>query len=629
MKKLLCLVLCLIFCLSALVACSDLDEDEKGPSVNAFLSAFPHTLDPAVLQLNNDVEQILNMIYEPLTTINEDGEVEPALATEWYYKYDQIYEKHQMHFILKETMWSDKRSVTADDVIYAWRRILSPEMDSPYASLLFGIEGARDVKSGVGTIDDLGLEAWDDTHLVVTFEQEYNCDLFAEQVSNIHLSPCREDIVTRFEKTGDDWAANAADIVCNGEFRVQSMDMPRAKKVTDGDDYDNKFACKLVLERNAYYMRDLEDDALDKYVTPYRINCYYMEGLTDYYANEIGSTQENFQAQRFLNGEIFYLSDFNKETYASLSANEDYEFETKQTQNGYAFYFNTANDILKDASVRQALSAALDRTAITKEVTGTGEVPATGYVPNGVFNTNAEDDFREAGGNLYNTSSDMTKAQELMSGKKKGTLTVTYLVPVNDYTTKNYSKKVNYANVYEDIAKKAGEYWSQLGFTIKYRPLDPEDFTAALIARDYDIIGLNTNVGSADAFAYLAPFAKEYSGTSVVVDNAVANDKEVFNTHYTNIDDADYSALITSALTATDRAKRAEILHNAEAKLVELCPATMVFWYSRSFVVNDAVSGYDTDNWFGYVNMEDLTLDEWREINSKEAEISEARDTSK
>lgn len=633
MKKILCLVLCLAFCLSALVSCG-LKEDEKGANVNVFITAFPSTLDPAVIQLNSDVEQILSMIFEPLTTIDEDGKVQPGLAEEWYYKYDEIYQKHQMHFELKETSWSDNRAVTADDVIYAWRRILDPAMDSPYASLLYSIKGARDVKSGVGTIDDLGLEAWDDTHLVVTFENDYFqgdaeefCQLFAEQVANVHLSPCREDIVTRCEKAGDDWAASATDIVCNGKFRVQSMDMPRARKESDGEDYDNKFACKLVLERNAYYLRDPEDDAVDKYVNPYRINCYYMEGLTDYYEDEVGTTQEVFQANRFLDGEIYYLSAFNKESYSLIQNSKDCDLETQQTLNGFAFYFNTANDILKDADVRNALSAAIDRNAIVSEVTGTGEVAATGWVPSGVFDTDRKTDFREAGGDLYKTSSDMDKAKDLASGKK-GTLTVTYLVPMNAYTVKNYGKKVDYeTNVYEAIAKKAGEYWEELGYTIKYEGLNPEDFTTAIINRDYDIIGVNVVNGSTDALSYLAPFAKEFSGTSVVVDNTVANDTEVFNTHYTNLDSSDYSTMIDNVLRATSRSDRAAKLHEAEQKLVELCPATMVFWYTRSFVASDDISSYDTDSWFGYVDMTDLKLKNWRKVNAAEAEISEARDT--
>ncbi len=624
MKKILCLALCLVFCIGAFAGCSDLKEDEKGANVRVYLSDYPYTLDPAVVQLNSDVEQLLYMIYEPLTMIDEDGEVQPALATEWYYDYDEIYQLHKMYFELKATSWNDNRAVTADDVIYAWRRILSPETDSPYASLLFPIKGARALKSGVGTIDDLGLAAADDTLLEVTFEHEYDCDLFAEQVANVHLAPCREDIITRCEKEGEDWAGSAGTIVCNGPFRIQAMDMPRARKEGE-ENYSGKFACKLVLERNTYYMRE-DDQALDKYVTPFRITCYYFEGQSAYYKDSAGKTQEVFQSELFDAGEIFYLSSFSKDTYKKYAD----DMETANAVNGYAFYFNTngENELLKDADVRKALSAALDRTAITG-VTGTGELAATGYVPNGVFNTDNETDFREVGGNLYKTTADTAAAKKLL-GNKKGTVTITYLVPQNAHTIKNYGngKPVKYDNVYESIAKKAGENWKAIGINVEYRGLNPEEFTAALINRDFEVIGLNTNLGSVDAFAYLAPFAKEYSGAGTVVDNNVANDEEVFEPHYTNIDSAEYSKLITNALNAKDRASRAELLHKAEKMLVnELCPATMVFWYQRSFVANDdMIDDYDTDNWFGYVDMTGLELDDWREVNASEDAVSAARE---
>lgn len=623
MKKILCLALCFMFCLSALVGCGGLEEGEKGANVRMYLSDYPYTLDPAVVQLNSDVEQILSLIFEPLTTIDEDGDVQPALATEWYYKYDEIYQLHKMYFKLKETAWSDNRPVTADDVIYAWSRILSPEMDSPYASLLYGIKGARNVKSGIGTIDDLGLAAVDNTLLEVTFEKEYDCDLFAEQVANVHLAPAREDIITRCAKNGDDWAASATDMVANGKFRVQTMDMPREKKEGE-QDFSGKFACKLVLERNAYYMRNPEKDDLDEYVDPYRITCLYYEGQTEYYPEEKGLTQQQFQANRFDNGEVFYLGKFDKETFKKYQD----DIETQQTLNGFAFYFNTEKEFLSDANVRKALSAALDRKAIT-EATGTGEVPATGYVPTGVFNTDRKSDFREAGGNLYNVNADVEKAKSLLGGKK-GTIKVAYLVPLNEFTVNSYSRKVNYVNVYEEAAKKAAENWKAIGINAELVGLNPEAYLTALKTSDFDVIGVNIVNGSVDAFSYLAPFAKEFSGSGIVVDNSVATTEETFNPHYTKIDNADYSNLIQSAVSEKDRAKRAEILHNAEKKLVEeLCPATMVFFYSRSFVASDEIDGYETDSWFGYIDLTELELDDWREINSKEEELNNQRNTNK
>lgn len=621
MKRIIALLLCAVFCLGMLAGCSSLKENEKGAVIRVALTQYPQTLDPAVIQLNADAETILSLIFEPLVTIDADGKIQPALSTEWYYKYDRIYQLHKMYFVIKETSWSDNRPVRADDVIYAWRRILDPAIDSPYASLLYPIKGARSVKSGLGTIDDLGLAAVDDKLLEVTFEEEYDIDLFLESIANVHLSPAREDIITRSEKAGDDWASSAGSMACNGPFRVQSMEMPHEKKDKEDQDWTENFACRLVLERNAYYMRTDDEQALDKYVLPYRIACYYFEGQYSYYPDESGITQEQFQANRFDSGELFMLGVFNKDTYAK------YESKLKKysTLNGYGFYFNTANEVLADANVRKTLSAALDRNAFA-ELLGTGAVPATGYVPAGVFNTSRKDDFRKVGGDLF-------QASAVEGGRGRGSFTITYLIPENKYTQKDYARltrgAVDYSqNVYEKLAKQAAETWSKLGYDVGTNGLYYNEFIAALKARDYDVIALNTVMGSVDPFAYLAPYATQYSGTGVEISVDEASDDEIFNPHYTNLDNKEYNELIDSIIHIKDRAQRAEKLHEAEKLLADLCPSAPVLWYGGAYVASDELSGIKSDSWFGYFDLRNLKLSDWRDVNAKEEEESIARAAS-
>ncbi|MBR0230927.1 MAG: hypothetical protein IJQ53_01720 [Clostridia bacterium] len=621
MKRIIALLLCAVFCLGMLAGCSSLKENEKGAVIRVALTQYPQTLDPAVIQLNADAETILSLIFEPLVTIDADGKIQPALSTEWYYKYDRIYQLHKMYFVIKETSWSDNRPVRADDVIYAWRRILDPAIDSPYASLLYPIKGARSVKSGLGTIDDLGLAAVDDKLLEVTFEEEYDIDLFLESIANVHLSPAREDIITRSEKAGDDWASSAGSMACNGPFRVQSMEMPHEKKDKEDQDWTENFACRLVLERNAYYMRTDDEQALDKYVLPYRIACYYFEGQYSYYPDESGITQEQFQANRFDSGELFMLGVFNKDTYAK------YESKLKKysTLNGYGFYFNTANEVLADANVRKTLSAALDRNAFA-ELLGTGAVPATGYVPAGVFNTSRKDDFRKIGGDLF-------QASAVEGGRGRGSFTITYLIPENKYTQKDYARltrgAVDYSqNVYEKLAKQAAETWSKLGYDVGTNGLYYNEFIAALKARDYDVIALNTVMGSVDPFAYLAPYATQYSGTGVEISVDEASDDEIFNPHYTNLDNKEYNELIDSIIHIKDRAQRAEKLHEAEKLLADLCPSAPVLWYGGAYVASDELSGIKSDSWFGYFDLRNLKLSDWRDVNAKEEEESIARAAS-
>lgn len=634
MKKFTALLLCLIMAIGILAGCSSLDEGEKGATISMYLSSFPQTLDPGLVQLNSDVDEILGLIFEPLTTIDENGKVVGALAEEWYSFYDTREEAYQMKFKLKTTYWSDKIRVSADDVIYAWKRILSPETESPYASMLYPIKNAKLVKTGIMTSDDLGLAATNYDELVVTFENNYNIDLFAETVSNIHLAPVREDIVVRALKdTGDesstssaaetsseaesstdgstigsivpkskDWAANAATIVCNGPFTVKGYD--------EGS--------KIVLERNAYYMRE-EDDYLDKYVLPYRIVCKYQTGLLkNDRTPDVDEMQ--FQAQRFKNKEIFYLGGFNKDTFKEFQK----DIETTRTLNSYVYYFNTQNELLKDQRVRQALSVALDRSKIVSEITGTGEVAATGYVPYGVFDSNRKDlkkDFRTVGGEMNSKTADLDKANDLLkqANAKKGTITITYLIPESDSIIKKYQKLVKITNVYEDIANYAKSVWEGLGYKVNLRGLTPVEYLKALYSRDFDVLGINNIMDSVDAFAYLAPFSKYYSGTSVSIDFT----KPAYSTHYTGLANDEYDELIDSIALNSDRNDRIAKLHEAEKMFTELCPATALFYYSSSYVKSDDLKNVET-TFFGYKYFNDLKLKNYREINAREESLEAA-----
>ena len=105
MKKFIALTLVTIMALVALAGCSSLKEEEKGANISVYMSSFPYCLDPAVVQLDADTIQILGLVYEGLTAINENGKVVGALAENWYSYYDTVYDEYQMFFELKDSYW--------------------------------------------------------------------------------------------------------------------------------------------------------------------------------------------------------------------------------------------------------------------------------------------------------------------------------------------------------------------------------------------------------------------------------------------------------------------------------------------------------------------------------------------
>jgi len=85
MKKLtrvLCLVLCLMMLAPTLVACGA-KELTYGPQINMYLSSEVYNFDPAYAYLDVSAAKVLGLMYEGLFTIDNKGNLEKAMCTEW------------------------------------------------------------------------------------------------------------------------------------------------------------------------------------------------------------------------------------------------------------------------------------------------------------------------------------------------------------------------------------------------------------------------------------------------------------------------------------------------------------------------------------------------------------------
>lgn len=111
---------------------------------------------------------------------------------------------------------------------------------------------------------------------------------------------------------------------------------------------------RLVLERNSYYYRDETEDPLDESVIPYRLVCIYQEGSAGRSLAEGATalTQAQYQYNRYNEGHIFYLNDFDINTFTQVAD----DVEQNKTLATYTYLFNTKKDALSDAKVRKALS---------------------------------------------------------------------------------------------------------------------------------------------------------------------------------------------------------------------------------------------------------------------------------
>ncbi|MBR6593907.1 MAG: peptide ABC transporter substrate-binding protein [Clostridia bacterium] len=605
MKKVLCLMLVFVMLVGTLASCgSDLKGDEKGAMITMCVSTLPDTFDPSAYAIDADVNKIFSLIYMPLTTLDSEGELGQGLAESWGYFYDDIYLEDKMYFDMYESCWSDGRPVTADDFVYAWKRILSPASQSPYASLLYGIKNAKAVKEGTMTSDDLGIVAVDDTRIEITFKDGYVKDngsevaaQFAETVANVAFAPLREDRI----ETTDNWTTivSVANVLCNGPFYVRSY----------GYEADVR---AIELERNKYYRRDDEEgDALDKYVSPFKLICEY----------DTENGQLETEAAKYDRGDSFYLGEFTPDTYSSYGS----KLTSTDSLSSHVYYFNTENELFKDARVRKALSMAIDRTEIAK-IVGCGSTASTGFVPNGVFNTKKGTSFRTESGELYSTSAQFDEAKALLkeAGVTRGKFTI------------NFAKEAE-SEVNELVAEYVKGVWEELGFTVTVKGINVHLTSQAIrnamygstavvdengaetgSVANFDVLAVDLSMSSTNPLVYLAQFAAGYSGNyvDINVDGSV-------DTHFTRYNNAEYNELVEKIDAESDRGERAKLLHELEAKLVEECPAFAVVDYKNSYVASSDLDEY-SHYYNGAPNFMELELDDWRDVNAKlEAEEEE------
>ena len=588
MKKVLSLVLAMITAASVMAGCTTLEKDEtgnydKGAIIDMYLTTEVYDFDPQRSITDDAMLKAYSLIYEGLTTINEDGKWEKALMKNYKIEKDADGE-FSILITLNNTRWSDGRTVQAADLVYSWKRILDPDATSEAASLLFDIKNARDVKTGDATVDDLGIAAVDTYVLQVEFEQKVDLDLFFENCSSIALVPLREDVITRYKDANDAeiWTQKSTSIVTNGPFCP--------KEIIYGN--------TLRLERSSYYYLDAEkEEPLDKFVIPYRLLTTYSTGNAD------------AQLAALTSGGIFYNGEI------PLSARAQYAGDATITDmmGTHTYVFNTNNDLFAKPEVRKALSMAIDRNQIVSIVTYAK--PATGYVPYKVFDTKSGTSFREVGGNILSSTADAAGAKSLLSsaGVNGGSFTLTVR-----------NNEVDLA-----IADYVAGVWGDLGFNVTVEAVKStanstdstiyvDNFQALYDSGEFDVIGIDMMMLSTDAFSALSQFAVSFSGNGVDMDS---ENYDLYG-HISGYASEDYNALIESAYAEKDRAARATILHQAEAKLLEDMPVIPVIFLQDAYLYLGELSGIGS-TYYGTRDFNDTQLKDYMTYKARTASVSE------
>lgn len=257
----------------------------------------------------------IKSLYEGLTRLDNKGKAQLAGAESAERSSDGLL----YTFKLKENKWSDGSPVTAHHYANAWREALSPTSNCSRADMLYMFKNGEQIKKGELPPSELGVKALDDRTLVIelAYPSPYLYELLAQGIC-APLADVKEKEPTRF----------------NGPFMVDEW----------------KRGDHLRLKRNPHYWaaKNIPLDHIDIYMVQDIMTAYSM----------------------FEKGQIDWVGvpfiPLPPEIIESLKENNS--LRSHQVDRAFWVYMNTKEKHLSSPLIRQALSQAVDRKAVSKHI---------------------------------------------------------------------------------------------------------------------------------------------------------------------------------------------------------------------------------------------------------------------
>ena len=203
-------------------------------------SADPVTLDPNKYSGTQE-DRVGADLLVGLTQSDAQGRPVPGMATSWETSPDgKVWTFH-----LREAQWSDGVPVTADDFVFALRRLLDPKTGGEYASLMYIIQNAEAVNAGKLPLSALGVRAIDPRTLEIRLI--HPAPYLPELAKHQTMYPIPRHVVERW---GDAWS-QPGHYVGNGPFKLVEWRLGDHIKVVKNPRYWD--AASVCVDQINYY----------------------------------------------------------------------------------------------------------------------------------------------------------------------------------------------------------------------------------------------------------------------------------------------------------------------------------------------------------------------------------------
>ncbi len=512
------LSICATVLILSLAACGGKQTSEEVPTLRRGISAKVGSLDPhtSSAQWENIV---IGDMFIGLMTHGADGKPELGMAVSHEVSDNGLV----WTFTLGDFSWSDGTPVTAHDFVYALRRIQAPETASQYSSLLYLIKNAEEVNKGELGGEELGVEALDDKTLKLTLN--YPAPYLLGLLTHYTSYPVPQHVV---EQYGESWI-QPENIVVNGPYKLMYW---RTGDQLVADLNPTGFgAAEACFQRVVYF--ELEDETA--------VENKIQAGALDINNAFSGARQDELERK---------FPGWPRTTPSLLTT---------------YWAFNTRIAPFDDVRVRKALSMALDREFIVRNVLTPGYEPAYSFVPPGISN--------------YDVARPVVEFKSLSRDERlvaaKALLIEAGYGPDNPFEFE-FTHRSTDDN--PKAAPVAQANWADIASWVK--PVIIKQDTQVLYARlrqgDFTI---------SDA-AWVADFDDPINFL-YLLDSATGQQ------NYGAYANAEYDALLTLSSTERDMSARAELFAQAEEIMLGEYPLTPMWFQVTKNLVDPTLTGWE------------------------------------
>ncbi|MBU3850016.1 MAG: peptide ABC transporter substrate-binding protein [Candidatus Treponema excrementipullorum] len=548
---------CVVFALLAFslvfVGCSKKEEvtvannaqqtATKSFDLNVCVASEPQTIDPA---LNSAVDGAImtQHFFEGLMKwadsgkpVNDKGNMNFAeLVNGQASSYQKVVnDDGTVTYTFKirpDAKWSDGKAVTANDFVYSWRRLADPNTAADYCYMIDMVKGYAEVNSGEADPSTLAVSAPDASTFEVVLT--YDCPYFLEICAFPAAFPVREDVVSA---EPDTWTTSngSKNYITNGPWKM-------AEWVHDS-------YIKMVPNEYHYDVANLGPDSIT-----FRL-----------------MADSNAMLAGFRSNDLQYINQVPVDETPSLIASG--ELDIVDYIGTYYVSYQTQAEPFDDWRVRKAFTLTIDSKYIVEQITQSGQVPATGFVPAGVYDANPTgDDFRTVGGDYWEApltdeiyQKNCEEARQLLADagypNGEGFPVVTYLYNTGD--------------AHKAIGEALQQMWQKaLNVTVQ---LQNQEWNAFLETRKNGDFQVARN-------GWIADYNDPISFLDMWLTGGGNNDGQYSN--------PEYDAAIKEAKSSADPAVRMAAMHRAEDIIMgEDWALGPIYFYTNSYMMKENIKG--------------------------------------